>query len=490
MKQLLPLCLLLTAPTAAIAQRIPCSEVLETEREFVRRFGGCRDVAPIVDVRPNAAPTAPAAGTPVVALVPNVVGLSFDEARARLPGFNVQRSYVASAEPGGKILEQQPAPPARLAAGATIRVVVSDGTLRPIPRVAPTEVDAVRRAEVPAQPPVLAQPAPPSVSQPAPPSRSADSPVAQSSTEARRPATTPVPSAKAEARKPSPVASQRNTAPTKSSRAQVDSVPAASAAVAERTAPIETFELPNVVGRSSADATKALAEFKIERVEIVANAAPSGQVLAQDPKPGTAVAAGSAIGLQVSDGSLAASVAAPAAVSAAAPVAVPASTPASPPAPASKAAASKATPVRAPITVPSTAVLLLIAGVLAGLGLGALLMRRWLAKRHDTTDDFNLVLQSTRVDDASEVASAPAVDEAVGATSASAQSLGDDARAETVSTPARAIAVATAALAAPAAPVITFAARLEDGESKTTIEFAAPSDAEEMALEYSRGLDE
>ena len=68
---------------------------------------------------------------------------------------------------------------------------------------------------------------------------------------------------------------------------------------------IETFELPNVIGRSSADAGTALAEFKVERIEVVANAAPSGQVLAQDPAPGTLLRAGSSIGLQVSDGSLA-----------------------------------------------------------------------------------------------------------------------------------------------------------------------------------------
>ena len=193
-KQLLPTCLmlLLAGPiTAAMAQvRIPCSEVLESEREFVRRFGGCRDVAPIVDVAPKGVQAAPTVATPVVALVPNVVGLSFDEARGRLPDFSVQRSYVASAEPGGTILQQQPAPPARLAAGSTIRVVVSDGSLRPAPRVPATEIDAVRRppeapslppaAQPPVQPPVLQQ-TEPSV-QPLP----ADVPVARSSAEVRR----------------------------------------------------------------------------------------------------------------------------------------------------------------------------------------------------------------------------------------------------------------------------------------------------------------
>ena len=482
MKQLLRLCsmLLLAGPmTAAVAQRIPCSEVLETEREFVRRFGGCRDIAPIVDVPPKAVPTAPAIATPVVTLVPNIVGLSFDEARARLPGFTVQRSYVASAEPGGTILQQQPAPPARLATGSTIRVVLSDGTLRPAPRVAATEIDAVRKpAETPvlppaAQPPVFQQPAA-SVQPPQPASAS----VAQSSVEAPKlPAPTAAPPSSAQARKlqaptPAPKAavSQRgNVAPSKApaNRARVEPVPAPTAAAPVRPAPIETFELPNVIGRSSADATKALAEFKIERVEIVANAAPSGQVLAQDPKPGTAVAAGSAIGLQVSDGSLASpSVTAP--VAAAAPAA-----------PASRSTPAAPVPTRAPVTFPSTPVLLLIAGVLAGLGFGALLMRRWLAKRHDAADDL----------DAAPIDPAPAVDEGAAAAAASAPAIGDSATTATASAPARAIAIATAALAAPAVAQVTFVARLKE-EGETTVEFAAPSDAEEMALEHSRNLDD
>ena len=38
------------------------------------------------------------------------------------------------------------------------------------------------------------------------------------------------------------------------------------------------------------------------------------------------------------------------------------------------------------------------------------------------------------------------------------------------------------------AAAITFAARLDEGQ--TAVEFAAPSDADEMALEYSRDLHE
>ncbi len=440
--------------TAATAQGLlrPCLSLPPAERESARAIGACRDVAPIVDVAPKGAQTV----TPVVVLVPNVVGLSFDDARDRLAGFTVRRSYVASAEPGGKILEQQPAPPARLASGSTIRVVLSDGTLRPAPRVTAAEIDGVRKPpEAPVLPPAMQ---PPVFQQPTPsaPPLPASAPVAQSNAEASKPPApmaAPPPSS-AEARKPSApqvAVSQRNSvAPTKApvGRVRVEPVPAPSAAAPAPV--IETFELPNVIGRSSADATAALAEFKIEGVEIVANAAPSGQVLAQEPKPGTPVAAGSVISLQVSDGSLASASVTTQAVDEA---------PAEAPAPVQKPAA----PVqnRAPVTFPSTAVLLLIAGVLLGLGFGALLMRRWLAKR-----------QAADAEAFVPAAVPPTIDHAATPLEATVEK-----------------APLPGASAAPAVALpIAFAARLDEGE--TTVEFTAPSDADEMTLEYSREFHE
>ena len=112
MKQLLRPCVMLSLAgtlTAAIAQGVlpPCNSLPPAERETARAIGACREVAPIVDVAPSGGPTAPS----VVVSVPRVVGLSFDDARDRLAGFTVRRSYVPSAEPGGTVLEQQPAPP-------------------------------------------------------------------------------------------------------------------------------------------------------------------------------------------------------------------------------------------------------------------------------------------------------------------------------------------------------------------------------------------
>ena len=435
MKQLLRPCVMLSLAgtlMATMAQGAlpPCNSLPTAERESAHAIGACREVAPIVDVAPSGAQTSP----PVVAPVPRVVGLSFDDARDKLAGFTVRRSYVPSAEPGGTVLEQQPAPPARLAAGTIVRVVLSDGTLRPTPRVAATEIDGVRR---------------PSATTEA--AQSAPSAVARSNeVEARQPSLPngAVSSSKS-ALTPRSAAASSNTPASQAKPAQLTARRASSPSPTQVT---ETIELPKVIGRSSSDAGPALAEFKVERIEVVANAAPSGQVLAQDPAPGTLLPAGSSIGLQVSDGSLAS---ARTPTPAAAPQA--ASAPAHPVAP---------TPTRAPWTFPSIAVLLLIAGVLLGVGLGAQLMRRWLAKRHRADAE---TLVATVV---------PAPVDAL------------TSHETTFERGAQPVALAVSAPVAPAmtAAAITFAARLDEG--KTTVEFPALSDADEMALEYSRDLHE
>lgn len=441
MKQLLQPCVMLSLAgtlMAATAQGVlpPCNSLPTAERERAHAIGACREVAAIVDVAPSGAKTA----SSVVAPVPRVVGLSFDDARERLAGFTLRRSYVPSAEPGGTVLEQQPAPPARLPAGTIVRVVLSDGTLRPTPRVAATEIDGVHRPSAPTEA-----------------AQSAPSAVARSDEAGARQLSVPngaVSSSKSAVLIPRSAAVSSKTPAIRVKAAQVTARRASAPSPAQVT---ETIELPKVIGRSSADAGPALAEFKVERIEVVANAAPSGQVLAQDPAPGTLLPAGSPIGLQVSDGTLAS---ARTATPAAAPQA--ASAPAHP-------VASTAT--QAPWTFPSIAVLLLIAGVLLGLGLGAQLMRGWLAKRH-RADPEPLVptVVQTPVDTVTphEI---------------------------TFESAAQPVAVAVPPAVAPAivapamtAAAITFAARLDEG--KTTVEFPALSDADEMALEYSRDLHE
>ena len=96
--------------------------------------------------------------------------------------------------------------------------------------------------------------------------------------------------------------------------------------------------------------------------------------------------------------------------------------------------------------------------MLVGLGLGALLMRRWFARRHVETEAF-----------VPTVAPPP---------------MPVETWRESVAQTVEPVA-STAPL--PVAPV-TFAARLEEGETK--VEFTSAADAEEMALEHSRDFHE
>ena len=391
--------MLAVTATASSAQERLCSEMPPVEREFARAFGACRDLAPIINV------------APIVIPVPNVVGLTFDDARARLTGFDVRRSYRASGEPGGTVLAQEPAPPARAATGAPITVVVSDGSLRQRPLVGESEIDGVKRPlEAPAQPRVVPRP------QQAP--------------------TAPV---------------QRSAQPTSPQTAQVTAAQRRSAAQSE------TVEIPNVVGRSGADASRLLADFKVDRIEVVANAAPSGQVLAQDPVPGTAVPPGSPIRLQMSDGSLAN----PAATT---PAVTSAPSPATPPVPTPTDASKPSVPSRQfAITSMSNGALILTGVVLTGLVLAALLMRRRVSRSAPAVDAFNADPTGT-----APVAVAPV----------------EIAPAETA--PAD-VALPEPDLGGVPLPEIRVAARLEAGE--TTIEFTA-LEADETTLERSRELHE
>jgi len=325
--------------TAVVAQQPrPCSSVPPTERAAARASGACGDIAPIID-------TAPQNGDAASASLPvsSVVGLAFDDAKGRLTRFQLRRSYRPSAEPGGTVLEQQPAPPARLPAGAIVRVVLSDGTLRPPPKVAASEIDEPRpaRAAPPVQQPqpavanvppvaaVIEPPPPASTSREA--SVQSDPPLADLDRLAvpnvlgmsEKSARTRLGRYRVELReRPSsapaghvidqdPKAPARAT-PGQSIRLIVSSGPAnnRAAAIAQKALPppiSETLELANVANRSFDEANSALAEFRVRRVE-VAGAAPNGLVIGQSPAAGSMVQPGSAITLQVSDGSLAAPV--------------------------------------------------------------------------------------------------------------------------------------------------------------------------------------
>lgn len=214
--------------------------------------------------------------------------------------------------------------------------------------------------------------------------------------------------------------------------------------VAKAPAVNEMLEVPNMIGRSYADAANVLTRFQVERVE-VESAAPTGEVLAQDPAAGNSLPPGSPIALRVSDGSLA-------------------NAPATVPAPpvTSVAPASQLEPPTAPLQndraagsfmggIASNVVAALVAGVLLGLLLGALLMRR------------ALLVRSRAIE------TAPA-------------ELLDIAPAEIDSSQATAEVHAVAPIEPPLE--IKFTAWLEPYE--TTIKFADLLEDEEAAIEYSR----
>ena len=467
------LLLLASSMTAAIGQPRPCSAVPSNEREAARASGACADAAPIDQLPPKKAEPAQ-----VVIPIPNVVGLTFDDARDRLSAFSVRRAYRASAEPGGTVLEQQPASPARVARGAVISVVLSDGTLRPAPRVAASEVDqppapatapAVATRAVVSEPPVAPGNVPQVVIEP---SRAAEARPDRAQFGADTVAVPRVPApqvvgmsiAQAKARlaefrieridRPSnasigEVIAQSPKALESIARGQpitliVSTGPGDAAAKSEKLATREVTSAPassvppQVSGPMELDSAKAPAESKVERVD-VPSAALQSEVPKLDPPAANSVTPDAALTLPASDASLVTPSTTP-------PVVEPEPAPLTAPVPA---------PVRAPpdtqvpITFASNAALTLGAGILLGVLIGALLTRRWLLNRRPTIDVIAL--------------------EPVGV--------------------ARADTAASSAPVAAHPPGIRFDARLDEGE--TTIEFTASADvdadreADEMTVEPS-----
>ena len=211
---------------------------------------------------------------------------------------------------------------------------------------------------------------------------------------------------------------------------------------------LRTVQVPDVIGRSAADAGSALAQFNVERVQ-TASAAPAGEVLAQEPGAASLVPPGSTVTLQVSDGSLAA--ASGAGIPAVTEVPMPAPAAAATPAPAPVAELAPPT-TRTSETATrgfqnvfsANSALILGAGVSLGLILGALLMRQWLRRRDSMADEIAAApaLYLNQSVDTGSVASAPEV-----------------------------------------VAEVRFAARRDPSE--TTIEFVALADDEALAIEQS-----
>ncbi|MGH6610548.1 MAG: PASTA domain-containing protein, partial [Burkholderiaceae bacterium] len=171
---------------------------------------------------------------------------------------------------------------------------------------------------------------------------------------------------------------ERNTAPEgqiieQTPRAATRVAPGSTIVLTVSSAPralIEIFEMPNVVGRSYADASRALAEFKVTRTE-TAGKAPRDQVLSQIPAAGSTLQPGDAVTLQVSAGAANAQAVA---------------TPEADAKIAANAAASSASDPSEPGSW--RAALAIGAAVLLGVIAGALVMRQWLIRqRSDAVAD-------------------------------------------------------------------------------------------------------
>jgi hypothetical protein len=162
----------------------------------------------------------------------------------------------------------------------------------------------------------------------------------------------------------------------------------------------QTQLVPDVIGRSFTDAARALAKFKVERIE-TASAAPAGEVLAQEPAPAALGRPGSTVVLQVSDGSLAGAASTHPVMTPAVTAPATAAAASSAPAPAtSLAPASTAVPLppQEPIDPPAAraqfptafwaiAALIFGAGVSLGLFCGALLTRQRLLRAQPTVGE-------------------------------------------------------------------------------------------------------
>lgn len=321
--------------STSFAQRPLCNQVSPADRERARSAGLCRDPAPIIDMRPDTRPSdvpvPPSVPSTSASLaVPNVVGLSFDEARSRLSRFTLQRSYRAAAEAGGTVLAQSPMASATLPAGAAVTLVLSDGSLVRVPRVANLNINEARQRlqkdlDLKAQPVVVTsdlrvgtvieqQPAEGALVKRGSVVRLQVSAGQEGSDVIDVPSVVGMPFDQAKLRlsrfsvqrveRPRterssvPEGQVIEQSPRAASRAAVGSVIMLTVSGTPRGA-VEIFEMPNVVGRAYTDAARSLAEFKVSRSD-VASAETPGHIVAQSPAPGTTLLPGDAVSLQIS----------------------------------------------------------------------------------------------------------------------------------------------------------------------------------------------
>ena len=282
---------------------------------------------PASSVPPQSAPTTPARNVATTVNVPNVSGMIFDAARERLSGLTVERVHRAGVEPGGTVIGQSPAAGIAVAAGTSVRLVLSDGSLVRVPRVAGLALNEAKQRLAGSELKIVVS----NVAGNAPSGtvlnqRPADGEIAARGSTVRVNVSNG-PAVAAALTVPNVVGIPFDRAQSQLTRFRIERSergareaagtvleqnPAAGATLPEGSAISiivssggrpEAIEVPNVVSQPINDATAALSEFRVER-ESVASLDPAGSVLAQEPAAGASVAPGSTVRVRVSDGSL------------------------------------------------------------------------------------------------------------------------------------------------------------------------------------------
>jgi serine/threonine-protein kinase len=239
----------------------------------------------------------------------------------------VQRVHRAGVEPGGTVIGQTPAAGTALAQGATMRLVLSDGSLVRVPRVAGLALADARQRLAGSELKIVTNnatadaPAGTVLNQ-----RPADGEIAARGSSVRVTVSSG-PAAAASLTVPNVVGLPFERAQSQLARFRIErsergarepagtvleQVPAAgSTAPAGSAIAIivssggrpEAIEVPDVVAQPIDAATTALSEFRVER-ETVPSVEPAGRVLAQEPAAGASVAPGSTVHIRVADGAL------------------------------------------------------------------------------------------------------------------------------------------------------------------------------------------
>lgn len=284
--------------------------------------------------RPPAAAAPLPQTTPAATVMPDLQGMLFDAARERMAGFNVQRIHRAGTEAGGTVIGQSPAAGTALTPGASVRLVLSDGSLVRVPRVQSFTLSEARQrlaagelrpvianvaSDAPAGTVVGQQPGEGQfatrgstirLSVSAGPAAKPNTPAAAAPIEVPNVVGAPYERAQPRldrfkierseraAREPAGTILEQTPAP--GTKAEPGSTVAIIVSSGGRP---ETIEVANVVGQHTDAATAALSEFRLER-DAVPSIEPAGRVLGQDPPPGAAVAPGGTVRLRVSDGTL------------------------------------------------------------------------------------------------------------------------------------------------------------------------------------------